>query len=124
MKLPLSELQISSSRDCNKCQSWPLPTSQAACHANVISTIEGSDKTQRLVLCRVSCDVEGQCVELQRQSWSDSVGWFTQSRVRIAKEEINFLRSALGSVSTAKNRTAVSDIECESILRFPAQHSA
>ncbi len=88
----------------------------------ILATIEGSSECERLVLSLVPCDIDGQCVELQRQTWSDSLGWFTQSRVRVAREEINGLRSALGNVSGTKRKMA--DVESPAILRFPVQHSA
>jgi len=126
MKLPLSDnsnagnSDIKQNSNCIRCKSWPLSASLSACGENVLSTIVGNDESQRLVLCSVSCDIQGSCVELQRQSWSDSIGWFTQSRVRIAKDEINFLRAALGGFSIGSARTPAPDRESISILKFPA----
>jgi len=110
--------------DCTHCRSWPLSSNSADSPENVLTTISGSDETQRLLLCSVQCETNGSCVELQRQSWSDSIGWFTQSRIRIAKDEINFLRAALGGVSARSIIMAENDAEPASILRFPKQHSA
>jgi len=126
MKLPLANHSdadnsvINQGANCTRCKSWPLSTGLSTCGENVMSTIVGNDETQRLVLCSVSCDVQGSGVELQRQSWSDSIGWFTQSRVRIAKDEINFLRAALGGFSIGSTRTPAPDRESISILKFPA----
>ena len=88
----------------------------------ILASIDGSSDSERLILSLVPCESEGQCIELQRQSWSESLGWFTQSRVRVAKEEINGLRSALGTVSGTKRKMA--SVESPAILRFPTQHSA
>lgn len=88
----------------------------------ILATIDGSCETERLVLSLVPCEQEGHCLELQRQSWSESLGWFTQSRVRVARDEIHGLRSALGGIPGSKRKMA--DVETPAILRFPAQHSA
>jgi hypothetical protein len=88
----------------------------------ILATLDGSSETEQLVLSLVPCEHDGQCLELARQSWSESLGWFTQSRVRIARDEVNGLRSALGQVSGAKRRAI--DCEAPSILRFPTLHSA
>jgi hypothetical protein len=87
-----------------------------------LATIDGSSETERLILSLVACEKDGQCLELARETWSENLGWFTQSRVRVAKDEINGLRSALGLTAGTKRRpieTGVPDI-----LRFPSQHSA
>jgi hypothetical protein len=88
----------------------------------ILATIDGSCESERLVLSLVACETDGHCVELERQTWSESLGWFTQSRVRVARDEINGLRSALGNVSGAKCKMA--SVQSPAILRFPAQHSA
>ncbi|MDZ4849066.1 MAG: hypothetical protein SGI77_07210 [Pirellulaceae bacterium] len=88
----------------------------------ILATIDGSSESERLILSLVPCALDGQCIELQRQTWSDSLGWFTQSRVRVAREEVNGLRSALGNVSGTKRKMA--SLESPAILQFPAQHSA
>lgn len=88
----------------------------------ILATIDGSSDSERLILSLVPCESDGQCIELQRQTWSESLGWFTQSRVRVAREEINGLRSALGTVSGTKRK--MSDVPSPAIVRFPTQHSA
>jgi hypothetical protein len=93
----------------------------------VLATIDGSDETERLVLSLVACDLQGQCLELERQTWCEAVGWFTQSRVRVAREEIHGLRSALGLVSGSKvpgSKRKMAETTPPAILRFPACHSA
>jgi hypothetical protein len=95
----------------------------------VLATIDGNSPAERLVLSLIPCELEGQFLELQRQSWCESLGWFTQSRTRIHREEINELRSALGTIS-GKRRRAGSPFEQKvlknhpQILQFPSQHSA
>ncbi len=87
-----------------------------------IATIDGSSESERLVLSMVACDQDGQCLELARQTWCEALGWFTQSRVRVAKDEVNGLRSALGLTPGSKRKMA--EVNSPAILRFPAQHSA
>jgi hypothetical protein len=88
----------------------------------VLATIDGSDETERLVLSLVACDQAGHCLELERQTWCEALGWFTQSRVRVAREEVHGLRSALGLVPGSKRKMA--EPSSPAILRFPACHSA
>ncbi len=87
-----------------------------------IATIEGSSDSERLLLTLAPCEQDGQCLELVRQTFSEALGWFTQSRVRIARDEVNGLRSALGLTSGTKRKMAASS--GPAILQFPAQHSA
>jgi hypothetical protein len=87
-----------------------------------IATIDGSSESERLLLNLVPCDQDGQCLELVRQTYCEAVGWFNQSRVRVAREEVNGLRSALGLTPGTKRKMA--GTEAPAILRFPAQHSA
>lgn len=93
----------------------------------IIATISGSCETERLVLALANDGEEGssQGIELQRQTWSESLGWFTQSRVRVAKDEICGLRSALGIAPGRNARPVAGGLdESSAILQFPTQHSA
>ncbi len=87
-----------------------------------IATIDGSSETERLILVLAPCDQDGQCLELVRQTFCEALGWFTQSRVRIARDEVNGLRSALGMTSGTKRKMA--STSAPAILQFPTQHSA
>ena len=40
-------------------------------------------------------------MELHEQSWTDGIGWFTQSRVRVDSTQLPFIRQALGDGSPA-----------------------
>ena len=93
----------------------------------ILATIDGTSDTERLILSLVPCEFDGQCLELHRETWSESLGWFTQSRIRVAKEEINGLRSALGCVSGTQvtgGKQKMAGVLSPAILRFPSQHSA
>jgi hypothetical protein len=87
-----------------------------------IATIDAPSETERLILVLAPCDQDGQCLELARQTFCEALGWFTQSRVRIARDEVNGLRSALGIVPGTKRKMA--STSAPAILQFPAQHSA
>lgn len=63
----------------------------------VLASIPASDE-ERLLLVMVTAP-EGQShLELQQQSFSPGIGWYTQSRVEIAPHQVAALRNSLGNV--------------------------
>jgi hypothetical protein len=90
------------------------------------ATIEGNHERERLVvnLCH---DEHGSAVELCRESWSDSVGWFVQSRVRLQPSELPALRAALGAGCCMTYRSSADRCGADSgptMLKFPRTASA
>lgn len=67
----------------------------------VLATLPTADESERL-LVTVSPEDAGKLMLVQ-QSWSDSIGWFTQKSMEIALEQVAELRNALGwSASAAR----------------------
>ena len=64
----------------------------------VLSTIDGSVETERLVLVHIRRVGESH-LELRQQSWGEGIGWFTQSSLPLAPHQVGQLRNALGSSS-------------------------
>jgi hypothetical protein len=62
----------------------------------VLSSIPASE-TERLLLVLVLMPGSGSRMELRQQSFSDGIGWFTQSTVSLEPEQVAALRNALGS---------------------------
>jgi hypothetical protein len=62
----------------------------------VLATVAGNSATQRLQLLLVSLPEGGNRLELRQQSWSETVGWYTQNGVSIDPEQVAELRNSLG----------------------------
>ena len=58
-------------------------------------------------------------IELQQQSWSSSVGWFTQTRLPIEREQLPLLRSSLGRGPAKREMASQSET-----IPFPADRVA
>lgn len=66
------------------------------CQETELSAVYGANDRERLLV--VLCHAEaGSHLELRQQSWSDGLGWFTQSTVRLEPHQVASLRGALGS---------------------------
>jgi hypothetical protein len=63
----------------------------------ILAVLPGAqdDEQVEIVLCQLAG--EGSIVELRQQTWGEGVGWFTQSRVRMAPQQIADLRAVLGT---------------------------
>jgi hypothetical protein len=70
----------------------------------LLSTLPASEN-DRLAVVLVQSVEFGSRVELRQQSYSQSIGWFTQSTVTLEPSQVAALRNALGSGS---GRTASS----------------
>ncbi|MBW3597919.1 MAG: hypothetical protein KY475_11670 [Planctomycetes bacterium] len=62
------------------------------------------DEQVEIVLCQAhgegsQAPGEGSYVELRQQTWGEGIGWFTQSRVKMAPQQVADLRAALGAGS-------------------------
>ena len=62
----------------------------------VLSTIPASE-TERLLVVLVQTADCGSRLELRQQSFSNGIGWFTQSTVQLEPEQVAALRNALGT---------------------------
>lgn len=62
----------------------------------VLATIDGQSAAERLQLVIVPAGENGTRLELRQQSWSQSVGWYTQSSVAIEPHQVAELRNSLG----------------------------
>jgi len=62
----------------------------------VLTTLPSATETERLLLVLVQPADAGSRVELRQQSFSKSIGWFTQSTVNMEPGQVAALRSALG----------------------------
>lgn len=62
----------------------------------VLTTLPASTETERLLLVLVHPADATSRVELRQQSFSKSIGWFTQSTVHLEPGQVAALRNALG----------------------------
>ncbi len=62
----------------------------------VLTTLPASSETERLLLVLVQPADATSRVELRQQSFSGSIGWFTQSTVQMEPGQVAALRNALG----------------------------
>jgi len=61
----------------------------------VLSTIPASE-TERLLVILIQAPDCGSRMELRQQSFSNGIGWFTQSSVQLEPGQVAALRNALG----------------------------
>jgi len=69
----------------------------------ILSTLPASE-TERLVVVLVQAVDHTSRMELRQQSFSNGIGWFTQSTVHLAPGQVAALRNALGTSSTSSPR--------------------
>jgi len=62
----------------------------------VLTSLPSASETERLLLVLVQSADAGSRIELRQQSFSNSIGWFTQSTVHMEPGQVAALRSALG----------------------------
>ena len=68
----------------------------------VLTTLPSATETERLLLLLVQSADAGSRIELRQQSFSKSIGWFTQSTVHMEPGQVAALRNALG-LTTGKS---------------------
>jgi hypothetical protein len=68
----------------------------------VLTSLPSASETERLLLVLVQSADAGSRIELRQQSFSNSIGWFTQSTVHMEPGQVAALRSALG-MTTGKS---------------------
>src|SRR5262245_65847257 len=64
----------------------------------VLNTIPASE-TERLLVVLIQSPESGSRMELRQQSFSNGIGWFTQSSVQLEPGQVAALRNALGASS-------------------------
>jgi len=62
----------------------------------VLSTIPASE-TERLLVVLIQSPESGSRMELRQQSFSNGIGWFTQSSVQLEPGQVAALRNSLGA---------------------------
>jgi len=70
-------------------------------HEIEIRILPGSSETERIAVVLCPAGEEGSRLELRQQSYSDGIGWFTQSTVRLEPSQVADLRSGLGMATSA-----------------------
>ena len=67
----------------------------------VLSTLPSSE-TERLLVVLVQETGRSSRMELRQQSFSNGIGWFTQSTVHLEPTQVAALRNALGSTNRGR----------------------
>lgn len=62
----------------------------------VLTSIPASTEHERLLVVLVQSPDHGSRIELRQQSFSQSIGWFTQSTIPMEPGQVAGLRNALG----------------------------
>jgi hypothetical protein len=70
----------------------------------VLSSLPAASDTERLLLVLIHSADTGSRIELRQQSFSKSIGWFTQSTVQLEPGQVAALRNALGLTGGKTNR--------------------
>ena len=63
--------------------------------------LSSDSPNKRVSVAMIRCDATG-CdqIRLRQESFSDAVGWFTQSQIDLCPEQVAQLKAFLGPVST------------------------
>ncbi|MEM9586695.1 MAG: hypothetical protein AAGA03_05395 [Planctomycetota bacterium] len=111
-------------------KSLPLP--RPTCQETILSIIPGETVADRIVLATCH-DGSERPIRMRRESFSEAIGWFTQSSISMTRMEMQALRSAMGAPSSSgcqhtaqRLRSARTDAPAAdaTILPFPGQASA
>jgi hypothetical protein len=87
----------------------------------LLAEIAGSNENERLAVVHRH-DAAGSRIELRQQTWGEGIGWFTQTTLPLAPQQLADLRAALGGTSVAKPREfARSTRQTPSHLRLVAE---
>jgi hypothetical protein len=63
----------------------------------ILSILPGSDEQHRVVVALRHDEMGNSQMQLRQESWSQAVGWFAQSVVALAPDQIAALRGVLGT---------------------------
>jgi hypothetical protein len=83
------------------CLAW-IPPAMSLRHETVLTTIPASE-TERLLVVLVQDAGRTSHMELRQQSFSNGIGWFTQSSVSLEPSQVALLRNAIGSKSAGQS---------------------
>lgn len=62
-----------------------------------LQILESASPTDRVAVSVVHCDATGESrIRLRQESFSDAVGWFTQSQIDLKPDQVAQLKSLLG----------------------------
>ena len=67
-----------------------------------ISTLPASSQHDRVLVVMISEAGEPSRLELRQQSFSEGIGWFTQSSVQLETTQVADLKNALGTASPVR----------------------
>jgi hypothetical protein len=70
----------------------------------LLAEIPGSSENERLAVVHRH-DAAGSRIELRQQTWGEGIGWFTQTTLPLAPQQLADLRAALGGTAVATPRT-------------------
>ena len=68
----------------------------------IISTLPASSQHDRVLVVMVCATGEPSRLELRQQSFSEGIGWFTQSSVQLETNQVADLKNALGTAAPAR----------------------
>lgn len=71
----------------------------------LLTAIPASDVERLVVVLVQSADGKSR-MELRQQSFSNGIGWFTQSTVHLEPSQVASLRNALGATASSKRSAA------------------
>ena len=83
----------------------PATTAMTHTTETVLSTLPSSNESERLLVVLVQTPGEGSHMELRQQSYSKSLGWFTQSSIHLEPSQVAGLKNSLGAPSAARPAT-------------------
>jgi hypothetical protein len=86
----------------------------------ILAEIPGASENERLAVVHRH-DATGSRVELRQQTWGEGIGWFTQTTLPLAPQQLADLRAALGGTSVAAPRTLRAARTTPSHLRVVAE---
>ena len=70
----------------------------------ILSVLESDTPGKRVVVVMRQFALGGSDLVLRHESWSEDIGWFVQSCVELAGDQIGELRSVLGVVPAGRPR--------------------
>lgn len=65
----------------------------------ILSLLPAANDQERVALVMLTSSDGASQIEMRQQSFSEGIGWFTQSSVRLEPQQVADLRNALGVVA-------------------------
>ena len=63
----------------------------------ILAVLPGARDDEQVEIALCQSAAEGSILEMRQITWGEGVGWFTQSRVRMAPQQIADFRAVLGT---------------------------